>query len=270
MSSASGGTPEYVLVLTATVNPGQSVKVQRKDPEVRRRDYLSALDFWLQMKDSRLNRIVFLENSGADLSSFRELVSEKNPFHKSVEFISTEPVDIPEGIQHGWGELRMLDEGIAKSQLVSEGTHFIKATGRLIFPSLPRLLDRISGSPDVVAECRIPTSEFRRGLSLIPAILERRKAYATTQVILFRTSVYEAYFRGLHGRMEKWTLSGIMEYIIYMRLREVEQELNILWRFPVNCEPVGIGAKANQNYSSVPKRAVNFVRGLLRGTDIWL
>lgn len=159
----------------------------------------------------------------------------------------------------------MLDEGLAKSELVSEGTHFIKATGRLTFPSLPRLLDRINGSPDVIAECRIPTSEFRRGLALIPAILERRKAYATTQVILFRTSAYEKYFRGLHARMEKWTLSGIMEYIVYMRMREVERELKILWRFPVNCEPVGIGANANQNYSSFPKRAINFIRGLLRG-----
>lgn len=270
MKRASDVAPSYALLLTATVSPSRGAKVQRSDVALRRQDYLTALTFWLQLPDPRLNRIVFLENSGDDLEVFRELVARSNPHRKRVEFISVPSTEIPEGVHYGMGELRMIDDGLAQSKTIGETTHFIKATGRYIFPSLPRVLDRLPSSFDVQAECRIPTRAYRKGLSFIPALLQRREAYAVTQLIIFRNTAYEQYFRGLYRTMTPGTLHGIAEHVVYDRLRETAGTLRVRWRFPVNCDPVGIGASRNANYSSPVKKTMRVVRGLLRGTAVWI
>lgn len=262
--------PSYTLVLTASISPSPGAKVKRSDIAVRRQDYLNAFNFWLQLPDPRINRILFLENSGDDLKAFRQLVATSNPHQKSVEFVSVPAIEIPEGIHYGMGELSMIDDGLAQSRTIRETTHLIKATGRYTFPALPRLLNRLPSNFDVLAECRIPTRAYRKGLSLIPAILQRREAYAATHLIIFRTAVYEQYFRGLYRTMEPRTLHGIVEHLVYDRLRDVAGDLRVLWRFPVNCEPIGIGAANNANYRSASKKVTSLLRGLLRGTPIWI
>lgn len=82
MERASDAIPSYALLLTATVSPSHGARVQRNDAELRRQDYLNALNFWLRLSDARLNRIVFLENSGDDLQAFRQLVAKTNPHRK--------------------------------------------------------------------------------------------------------------------------------------------------------------------------------------------
>lgn len=252
------------LVLTSTISPARGASVNRADPELRRKDYMEALAFWLRLSDPRLQRIVFIENSGADLGSFEELVRTSNPHHKEVEFISTEVTEIPEGIQHGWGELRMLDEGLSRSRLVGEATHFVKATGRLVFPSIKRFLNRMPKNFDVLVDCRIPAGEYRRGAALIPALIQRRGAYATTQIAVFRATTYSAYFRDLYRVMQPWTRSGVMECVIFDRLQEIAGEIKIVWRFPVNCDPVGIGARYGVEYQSTSRKIMSAVRAALR------
>lgn len=270
MERTSDAAPSYVLVLTATVSLSRGAKMQRSDAATRRDDYLNALNFWLQNPDPRLNRIVFLENSGDDLTAFRELAAGNNPYQKDIEFISVPSMEIPDGIHYGIGELRTLDDGLAQSQMVRTTTHFIKATGRLIFPGLSRLLDHLPSQFDIVTECRIPTSAFRKGLSLISAVRQRREAYATTSLIIFRTATYEQYFRGLYRTMEPWTRHGIVEPLVYDRICEVSGNLCVLWRYPVNCDPIGVSGQSNGSYHTIPRRAMGVVRGMLRGTDIWI
>jgi hypothetical protein len=260
-----------ILVLTSTVSPARGANVRRSDADLRREDYIAALTFWLNLEDPRLNRIVFIENSGADLSGFEDLVRRNNPHNKTVEFISTGITEIPNGIHYGWGELQMLDEGLSQSSLFAQATHFVKATGRLTFPRIGRLIDRMPSGCDVLVDCRIPVREFRRGAMLIPALIQRRGAYASTQLAIFRSWTYEKYFRGVYRNMKPWTRSGSMESVIYDRLQEVAKEINVVWRFPVNCDPVGIGARYGDNYQSTQKKVMSAVRGFLRPFDkIWV
>ena len=105
----------------------------RNDPKVRREDYANGLRFWLSHPDKRLNRILFLENSREDLSYFQNIVAAENAYGKEVEFVSTDPAVIPKGISFGWGELRMLDEGLERSHLARQSSQIIKATGRRSF-----------------------------------------------------------------------------------------------------------------------------------------
>jgi hypothetical protein len=85
----------YLLVLTATVTPAANAAVKRKDPVERLNDYLSSPEYWLECSDERLRGILFLENAGADLAPFRELVQTSNPYSKNVELISVPGNQLP-------------------------------------------------------------------------------------------------------------------------------------------------------------------------------
>src|ERR1700735_4149006 len=88
-------TPTYLLVMTATVTPSANAQVKRSSPQVRLEDYKRALRFWLRYPHPAASRILFLENSGADLSELRAIAETENPFDREVEFLSLPVREIP-------------------------------------------------------------------------------------------------------------------------------------------------------------------------------
>ena len=62
-------SPSYLLVMTATILPAANAGVRRADPQLRLEDYKRALRYWLNYEHSAADRILLLENSGADLSA---------------------------------------------------------------------------------------------------------------------------------------------------------------------------------------------------------
>jgi hypothetical protein len=258
----------FVLILTATVTPSAGVTVARNLPDVRRRDYLDALDFWLQHPDSRLNRIVFLENSGEDLGPLERLAAAANPYARDVEFISTTPYTIPPGLHYGWGELRMLDEGIARSRLLEQTSHFIKASGRFKFPEISALLDQVPCDCDAMVDSRIPTSALKKGINFISVLKAHRDAYASTQLMLFSLSFYREHLLGLYASM-KSPYPSLIENLLFDKLASIQGPAKILLRFPVNCDPSGIGATNGISYDTILRKATSLVRGTLRKTSLW-
>jgi hypothetical protein len=265
----AGQVPGYLLVLTATVTPSAGVQVQRNDPVTRRDDYTRGFRFWLKNADPRINRILFLENSGEDLTFLKEIVEEENIFAKAVEFISTPHIAVPAGLHYGWGELKMLDYGLSQSRLVKETSHFIKATGRFTFPNISKLLDRTPTGCDVMVDCRIPASSYRNGLNLIPALLKRQGAGVTTQLTIFSHRFYQAHILGLVDTMRPFGYPGMMEPLLYDELIKMEHADGVYLRFPVNCDPSGVGASLGDVYDSKTRRAVRLLRAASRKTGLW-
>lgn len=258
----------FAVVLTATVTPSTGASVLRKDPDLRRRDYLAGLRFWLSHPDPRLTRIVFLENSREDLSWLESIALRENLCGKKFEFIPTEPSIIPSGLSYGWGELRMLDEGLERSRLVKESSHIIKATGRLTFPDISRLLDRTPIDCDAMVECRLTTAAYRKGLMFIPAQLTRKTAYATTQLAILSRDFYERYMRGVYQSMSANDGKSHFENMLYAQLRRAEGTQKVSFRFPVNCEPHGFGGY-DVDYNSARRRVTRTCRAALRWTGLW-
>jgi hypothetical protein len=260
---------QYLLVLTATVTPFAGAQVQRSDPATRREDYKTAFRFWLSHPDPRINRILFLENSEDDLRFLKEIVAQENSLGKEVEFISTSSAAIPPGLHYGWGELKMLDEGLSRSRLVKETSHLIKATGRLTFPDISRLLDRTPAGCDVMVECRIATLAYRRGRNLIPALLQRQMAYTSTQLLIFSHRFYQEHIFGLVDLMKPNSEPGMIEVLIYNEVIPFEHTNGVYLRFPVNCDPSGVGATLGDVYNSRSKKAIGLVRAAFRKTGLW-
>ena len=123
-----------LVALTATITPPEGVpNLKRSDPSLRRQDYRDALSFYLRIPNDVLDRIVFLENSGSDLSDLESLAM-KDGRGKTVEFVSFAGLDYPPTYGRAYGEFKMLDYGMRNSRLLaglSGGEYFWKITGRL-------------------------------------------------------------------------------------------------------------------------------------------
>lgn len=264
MMDGASGSPQYLLVMTATVTPAPNAQVKRSSPQLRLEDYKRALRFWLHYPCRAAQYILFLENSGAELDELRAIAERENPLHKAVEFLSLPIHEIPPGRNYGYTELQMLDEGLAQSKLRPSTTHMIKTTGRLIFPALGKALDRI--------ETR--ASESGVGLELMIDCRKlgfpRRGADARVQLFVCSHAFYDRVLRGANQEM---TAEGprLLEQLIFKRVIPYKGQPGYYLRFPCNIDPVGHFGFKDRRYDSVRTAISRKVRAVLRAVapDYW-
>lgn len=271
---------QYTILLTATVSPSKNVEVSRSNPDLRFKDYNAALRFWLNLDDPRVSKLVLVENSGFDLSKFRTIVDTSNPFNKEVELISIVPVPIPSGLHYGWGELQMLDQAVMQSKLIAKADYCIKATGRLQFPTISRLLDSIPSNCRMMVDGRVTTSTEWESLQFLPPSLRRlvtlpfslaykTGAHVSTQLMLWTPEAYMEMLYGKFSIMNATNLS-MMESVVFQQLTNRRTSQGVYLRFPTNCEPIGVGASLNDDYTSRSKAIMTWLRSLSRPFGIWI
>lgn len=280
-------SPRYLLVLTATIRPANIPDIHRKDVELRLNDYLTALRFWLSYPDPRLRNILFLENSGHDLSAIDRMVEESNS-GKEVEIISIPGNNIPPGINYGYGELEMLDQGLGRSELRKATTHMVKVTGRLMFPTLTHLLDRLPSSYEVAVDCRnrgrflmILERIFKspgaskvnpRTISKIvrDALSEPSKPFTACQIMIYSHRFYDHHLRTAYREM-RVPYPRLIEDLICDRLVPFKGQDGILLRWPINVEPSGFAGHAGKRYDSIQRIVIRQTRGAMRrlAPNIW-
>jgi hypothetical protein len=240
----------YLLVMTATIVPMANAGVRRADPRLRLEDYKQALRYWLRYEHPAAERILLLENSGADLAELRAMAAQENPLGKAVEILSIAENRIPEGANYGYAEMLLLDEGLAVSQLRQQTTHMIKATGRLTFPAIGRALDSIGKPFDLMVDCR-KLGFPRRGFD------------ASTQIFVCSHDFYDRVLRDSRKEMNS-TDVRLLEHLIFRKVIPFKGQPGIHLRFPVNVEPVGYSAFKSKSYKS-PKTALpRAIRAALR------
>jgi hypothetical protein len=249
--------PRYLLVMTATIVPAANARVKRADPRIRLADYQWALRYWLAYQHAAAERILLLENSGANLEALQTIAAEENPLGKEVEILSVPGNRIPEGRNYGYTEMQMLDEGLALSRLRQQTTHMIKATGRLIFPALGKALDRAGKPFDVMIDCR------KLGFPL-------RGFDANAQLLVFSHSFYDRVLRGSRDEMNS-TDVRLLEHLIYRKVIPYKGQPGIHLRFPCNVDPLGYSALRNKSNTSLDKAIPRRIRAFLRvvAPDYW-
>lgn len=243
--------------MTATVTPAPNAQVKRSSPQLRLEDYKCALRFWLRYPHRAVQRILFLENSGANLSELRAIAERENPLNKKVEFLSLPVHEIPPGSNYGYTELQMLDEGFAQSQLRRATTHMVKTTGRLTFPALGKALDRIekcasaSGTGlELMIDCR------RLGFP-------RRGADARVQLFVCSLDFYDRVVRGANREMSPGG-PRLLEQLVFQKVIPFKGQPGYYLRFPCNIDPVGHFGFKDRRYDSVRTAVSRHIRALLR------
>ncbi len=238
--------------MTACIDPsGGQIKVHRDDPALRLLDYIDGLRFWLSIEDPRIRKIVFVENSGHSLDALRETASNFNPLGKQVEFISLSCNNYPDGTHYGYAELNMIDEVFARSEILKDCSYFIKATGRLMFPEITRLLDRVPQNYLFAVDSR-NNSLFTR----LPQV------FVTTQLMLFSTSFYRLHLVGVKTGLSK--SMALIENLLYQKLVTFKGKEGAILRWPVNVDPIGYAAHWHKKYDSPKQRTISFARSVCR------
>ncbi len=251
-SRAAFAKPRFLLVMTATVTPAANAQVKRSSPRVRLEDYKRALRFWLSYPHPAAERILLLENSGADLGELRAIAENENPQRREVEFLSLPAHEIPAGTNYGYAEMQTLDEGLALSKLRLATTHMIKVTGRLTFPTLGKALDRVANESafELMIDCH-KLGLFRRGYD------------ARVQLFACSHAFYDRVLRGANREMNSADVR-LLEHLIYRKVIPFKGQPGYSLRFPCNIEPVGYFGFKDRRYDS-PRAAVSrSVRSLLR------
>ena len=253
-SPVTPAAPRYLLVMTATVAPPPNAQVKRSSPQVRREDYKRALRFWLRYPHASAERILFLENSGSDLSELRAIAETENPLSREVEFLSLPAHEIPPGTNYGYTEMQTLDQGVALSKLRPVTTHMVKVTGRLTFPALGKALDRVAGSSSVPFELMIDCRKlglFRSGYD------------ARVQLFVCSHAFYDLVLRNSNREMNS-TGVRLLEHLIFRKVIPFKGHPGYYLRFPCNIDPVGHFGFKDRRYDS-PRTAVSRgMRAMLR------
>lgn len=123
----STGHRSITLFLTATIDPGATLFVERRDPRTRLHDYMSALEIWLSCAAAQ--RVVFCENSGFDLTPLAHLAARHRAC--TVEFISYRGNEAGAQRGKGYSELRLIEHALTVSTLLADSEIVFKCTGRL-------------------------------------------------------------------------------------------------------------------------------------------
>lgn len=251
---AIGATPSYLLAMTATIVPAANAGVRRSDPRVRLEDYKQALRFWLSYDHPSAARILFLENSGANLKELQSIAAVENPQQKPVEFLSIPGNEIPEGRNYGYTEMQLLDDGLTQSRLRRETTHLVKVTGRLTFPALGKAIDlierRSGGPPELMVECR-KLGFPRRGFD------------AFTQLFVCSHRFYDDVLRGSREEMNSSDIR-LLEHLFFHKVIPFKGRPSHYLRFPCNIEPVGYSGLKSRSYRTPQAAITQTVRAALR------
>jgi hypothetical protein len=247
---APTGSQLYLLVMTATIVPAANAGVKRADPRLRLEDYKQALRYWLRYDDPAAARILFLENSGADLSELQTIANEENPLGKPVEILSVPGNEIPDGTNYGYTEMLLLDEGLALSRLRRETTHMVKVTGRLTFPAIGKAIDMAAKPFELMLDCR------KLGFP-------RRGHDANTQIFVCSHAFYDRVLCDSRKEMNSTDIR-LLEHLIYRKVIPFRGQPGIHLRFSCNVDPVGYSGFKSKPYRSAASRVTSSIRALLR------
>lgn len=121
----------YIILLTGCINPDGMPFTTLTDVSVRKKQYIEAINYYLHNTDFP---IVFVENSGTDISNSRELITDK----ERLELISYKG-NIHKNKGKGYGEAEIIDYALIHSHIITSKHNdcpIIKITGRLIVENI--------------------------------------------------------------------------------------------------------------------------------------
>jgi hypothetical protein len=223
----------FQLLLTASIKPNGSF-VKLVDIEARRQQYLRAFTAALSIRDPIVGGVTFVENTGADLSDFEQLIAQRNCYGKTAEVISLQLNDFPVEYGIGYGEFRLLDEGIAQSKAIKAGEQFVKLTGRLRVRNLTAILRRIPSTADLAADI-VPYKSACDG-------------FVDTRLMVVSHQFYVARIAGMYKQVDG-SKNITAEHCLYQVVRN-SPGTNILPSLPLEPRWSGYSGSTGMQYDS--------------------
>lgn len=122
-SGQSRTSSSTILFLTGCVSPNGMHFTDLQDIDERRQQYIDAINFYLTNTSAR---ILFVENSGVDLSS--NFQTEINAGR--MEILTFNGNDYDRSLGKGYGEMKIIEHALKASRFLAEASFVFKVTGR--------------------------------------------------------------------------------------------------------------------------------------------
>jgi hypothetical protein len=132
------------ILLTATINPFNTVFVKRVGPNVRENDYLNSLREWLK---TGIFPIVFCENSNYNLKRIKSLLESCS--NLKTECLQFNGRIFPKELGKGYGELLVIKYVLKNSSIINNCDFVIKVTGRYFISNIRKIKDALVRDKDI-------------------------------------------------------------------------------------------------------------------------
>lgn len=238
------------VFLTATIAPPQSA-VARHDPRLRLQDYLASLEFYLSLPSAIVDRILFVDNSGSDITAVEEFV-RKRVADKVVELMSFEGNDHSVSLGKAYGEFKMLDFGLNQTHLLSPDDHFWKVTGRLKVLNFAAMVTTATTHYDVL--CDLHNFPFVGTGKIFDNRWMDLRVFSCTQ------SAYKKVFAGKYKELGP----RINQDVLYDVVMEARSHMNILPRFLEQPVISGVSGRHDRDYHTGMQRIKTVIRSGVR------
>jgi hypothetical protein len=242
-----------ILILTASiVVPIGAPGVVRADPSVRRQDYQRAFEFYTSFIGQGVDRIVFAENTGADLKSMREIAVAKG-VASAVDFLTFDGNGFPPVYGRCFGESIILDQ-VMRSEFCSAlpgDTTYWKSTGRYQIKNLRRMMQTMPPGVELYCDMR------RRG----------KQRWADMRVLSWTRKGYNEFLAGIAQLLREDTRNyrpGEEALFDVFEERFCNSDLRYARSFVLEPLIDGVRAFDNQNWSYGRQRLVYHARSLQR------
>jgi len=112
-----------LFFLTGCINPNKMKFTVLQDIDIRKNQYIESIKFYLNTSS---NRILFVENSGTDISKY----FEKDILSNRLEILSFKGNDYDKNFGKGFGEMLIIQYAFDKSKFIKSSDFIFKITGR--------------------------------------------------------------------------------------------------------------------------------------------
>lgn len=190
-----------VLLLTGCINPQGMSHTVLQDPEIRKRQYISAIRYYLE--NTKIP-IVFIENTNTDISG--EFFTAD--YSRRIEFITFNGNNFDKNKGKGYGEALMIEYALNHSAFLNKSSFVIKVTGRLYVDNIDELVCEMQ-SPDCIyanlvrGNCGLERKSYFFGAPitfLTNYFLSRKQEIDESKKVYFE--------RHLYNESIKWTEDG--------------------------------------------------------------
>jgi hypothetical protein len=242
-----------ILILTASIIvPFGAPGITRTDPSVRRQDYEQAFAFYASFVGHGLDRIVFADNTGADLQSMEKIAASKNVV-SSVDFLTFDGNGFPPVFGRCFGESTILDQVMSSeccSKLPAEAIYW-KSTGRYQIKNFYQMMQTMPPSVEFYCDMR------RRG----------KQRWADMRFMSWTRRGYHEILAGIAPLLREDTRNNRPgEEALFDILEERLSKSDLRFARSFAAEPFidGIRAFDNRNWSTGRQRLVYHARSLQR------
>jgi hypothetical protein len=200
------------------------------------------LAFYLNLIGQGVDYIVFVDNSGSDISTLQDLVNRSGVSNR-VELISFLGLDYPASYGKGYGEFKLVDYAMSNSRILrTEQSKAViwKVTGRYVVKNLPQVIRQRPTHFDIYCN-------FRLGLTR-PISKPKLLRWMDLFLLAWTSTGYEAVIKNIYHQLRA-DQHGEAEVRFRELLKKTPRHVTVIDRYATVPLIDGVRGFDGQNFS---------------------